>query len=249
MNQVQVFQNQDFGQIRTVIINNEPWFVAKDISDKLGYAKTFSMTKQIDEEDRMIFDTSSQVDANFNSKTRSIGVINESGLYSAIMGSKLPNAKKFKRWVTSEVLPQIRKTGSYDRNQLPQTTDGKIALLAQGHVELKEEINSVRKDLEALKMDLPVLPIEADKITIAAKKRGVDVMGGKSSPAYNDRGTRQRVYNSIYANLKYNFGVRSYKSIKRCQVDKAIEIINQYQPPFFLKEQINGLNAQQTLKF
>ena len=248
MNQVQVFNNLEFGEIRTVIIGNQPWFVAMDIAEKLGYAQTANMLKQVDVEDKEKFAPSKTDDA-FSNMTRQATIINESGLYSAIMGSKLPNAKKFKRWVTSEVLPQIRKTGSYDRNQLPQTTDGKIALLAQGHVELKEEINSVRKDLEALKMDLPVLPIEADRITIAAKKRGVDVMGGKSSPAYNDRGTRQRVYNSIYANLKYNFGVRSYKSIKRCQVDKAIEIINQYQPPFFLKEQINGLNAQQTLKF
>lgn len=248
MNQVQVFNNLEFGEIRTVIIGNQPWFVAMDISEKLGYAQTANMLKQVDTEDKEKFAPSKTDDA-FSNMTRQATIINESGLYSAIMGSKLPNAKKFKRWVTSEVLPQIRKTGSYDRNQLPQTTDGKIALLAQGHVELKEEINSVREDLEALKMDLPVLPIEADRITIAAKKRGVDVMGGKSSPAYNDRGTRQRVYNSIYANLKYNFGVRSYKSIKRCQVDKAIEIINQYQPTFFLKEQINGLNAQQTLKF
>lgn len=248
MNQVQVFNNLEFGEIRTVIIGNQPWFVAMDIAEKLGYAQTANMLKQVDVEDKEKFAPSKTDDA-FSNMTRQATIINESGLYSAIMGSKLPNAKKFKRWVTSEVLPQIRKTGSYDRNQLPQTTDGKIALLAQGHVELKEEINSVREDLEALKMDLPVLPIEADRITIAAKKRGVDVMGGKSSPAYNDRGTRQRVYNSIYANLKYNFGVRSYKSIKRCQVDKAIEIINQYQPPFFLKEQINGLNAQQTLKF
>ena len=244
MNQVQVFNNLEFGEIRTVIIGNQPWFVAMDISEKLGYAQTANMLKQVDAEDKEKFAPSKTDDA-FSNMTRQATIINESGLYSAIMGSKLPNAKKFKRWVTSEVLPSIRQGGSY---QLPQTTDGKIALLAQGHVELKEEINSVREDLEALKMDLPVLPIEADKITFAAKKRGVDVMGGKSSPAYNDRGTRQRVYNSIYANLKYNFGVRSYKSIKRCQVDKAIEIINEYKPPLFLKEQIDGLNAQQTLK-
>lgn len=242
MNQVQVFQNQDFGAIRTVVINNQPWFVGVDVAKALGYKKpTDAISNNVDEGDST---RKGVLDAN-NHRQQAI-VINESGLYSLIFGSKLESAKKFKKWVTSEVLPSIRQGGSY---QLPQTTDGKIALLAQGHVELKEEINSVREDLEALKMDLPVLPIEADKITIAAKKRGVDVMGGKSSPAYNDRGTRQRVYNSIYANLKYNFGVRSYKSIKRCQVDKAIEIIDQYQPPFFLKEQIDGLNAQQTLKF
>lgn len=248
MNQVQVFNNLEFGEIRTVIIGNQPWFVAMDISEKLGYAQTANMLKQVDTEDKEKFAPSKTDDA-FSNMTRQATIINESGLYSAIMGSKLPNAKKFKRWVTSEVLPQIRKTGSYDRNQLPQTTDGKIALLAQGHVELKEEINSVREELESLKMDLPILPIEADKITFAVKKRGVEIMGGKSSTAYNNRGMRQKVYNSLYSNLKYNFGVRSYKSIKRSQVDKAIEIVNQYNPPYFLKEQIDGLNAQQTLKF
>lgn len=135
------------------------------------------------------------------------------------------------------------------QNAMPQTTDGKIALLAQGHVELKEEIDSVKADLEALKMDLPILPVEADRITEAARKKGVSVLGGKSAPAYRNRGLRQKVYNNLYANLKYNFSVRSYKAIKRSQCDKAVEIINFYQPPFFLAEQIENENAQQRLEF
>lgn len=246
-NEVKVFNNLEFGEIRTVIIDDEPWFVAKDISEKLGYVKTCNMTKQIDEEDKRIFDSFSQKDANyFNPKTRSIGLINESGLYSAIMGSKLPNAKKFKRWVTSEVLPSIRKNGSY---QLPQTTDGKIALLAQGHMELKEEVESIRADLNSLKMDLPILPIEESKITEAVKRKGVAVMGGKQSNAYNNRNIRQKVYNNLYANLKYNFSVRSYKAIKRCECDKAIEIVNSYQPPFFLQQTIENENSQQRMAF
>lgn len=241
MNQVQVFQNQDFGAIRTVVINNQPWFVGRDVAKTLGYAKPENaIPKWCDAEDTLKWGIQS------NGGEQKTLVINESGLYSLIFGSKLESAKKFKKWVTSEVLPSIRQGGSY---QLPQTTDGKIALLAQGHVELKEEINSVKEELENLKMDLPILPIEADKITVAARKRGTEILGGKSSNAYNNRGLRQKVYNSLYANLKYNFGVRSYKSIKRCQTDKAIEIINQYQPPYFLKEQIDGLNAQQNLKF
>ena len=242
MNQVQVFQNQDFGAIRTVVINNQAWFVGVDVAKALGYKKpTDAINNNVERDDSTREGVTDSL-----GRTQQAIVINESGLYSLIFGSKLESAKKFKKWVTSEVLPSIRQGGSY---QLPQTTDGKIALLAQGHVELKEEINSVREELESLKMDLPILPIEADKITFAVKKRGVEIMGGKSSTAYNNRGMRQKVYNSLYSNLKYNFGVRSYKSIKRCQVDKAIEIINQYQPPFFLKEQIDGLNAQQTLKF
>lgn len=133
------------------------------------------------------------------------------------------------------------------KNTMPQTTDGKIALLAQGHTELKQEVDEIKSDLEALKMDLPILPIEADKITEAVKKKGVSVMGGKQSNAYNNRNIRQKVYNNLYANLKYNFGVKSYKSIKRSQCDKAIEVINTYQPPFFLAQLIDNENAQQKL--
>ena len=247
MNQVQVFQNPLLGNLRTIIIDGKEFFYGIDIATTLMYKRP---RKAINDNCKGVL---TQDDLK-NSRGYQELLIPEGDVYRLIIkaGQQVNSqeikerAERLEKWIFDDILPTLRKSGSY---QLPQTTDGKRALLAQGHVELKEEINSVREDLEALKMDLPVLPIEADKITIAAKKRGVDVMGGKSSPAYNDRGTRQRVYNSIYANLKYNFGVRSYKSIKRCQVDKAIEIINQYQPPFFLKEQINGLNAQQTLKF
>lgn len=120
MEEIKIFSNPDFGDIRTLIIEGEPWFVAKDISDKLGYTRTSSMTKQIDEEDRQIFDCTSQAHPNFGAKIRQIGIINESGLYAAIFGSTLENAKKFKKWVTSEVLPQIRKTGCYQNESLPK---------------------------------------------------------------------------------------------------------------------------------
>ena len=138
---------------------------------------------------------------------------------------------------------------------VPRTTQDQIKLLAQGTVELNkridtvsEDVENIKTDLENLKYDLPILPIEADKITEAVRKKGVAVLGGKQSPAYNNRGLRQKLYNNLYANLKYNFGVKSYKSIKRSQCDKAIEIISQYQPPFFLAEIIEAENAQQTFK-
>ena len=104
-NSIKVFENPIFGQIRMVMVDDEPWFVAKDISDKLGYAQTSNMMKRIDDED-----FKSSVLDGMNMKSL---LINESGLYSAIIGSKLPSAKQFKHCVTSEVLPSIRKHGAY----------------------------------------------------------------------------------------------------------------------------------------
>lgn len=243
MNDIQIFNNPEFGEIRTVMIDGEPWFAGKDVANALGYVKPIqAIHNNVDKDDSLRKGLIDSV-----GREQETIVINESGLYSLIFGSKLESAKKFKKWVTSEVLPSIRRTGSYGHSQLPQTTDGKIALLAQGHVELKEEIDTVKADLEALKMDLPILPIEADRITEAVRKKGVSIMGGKHAPAYNDRKLRQRLYNNLYANLKYNFNVRSYKSIKRSQCDKAVEIIQKYQPPFFLAQLIDNANMQLTL--
>ena len=106
---VKVFETSEFGQVRTVIIDGEPWFVGKDVAECLGYSNTKdALLRHVDEEDKLgsRFTTSGQ--------NREMTVINESGLYSLIMSSKLPSAKSFKRWVTSEVLPAIRKTGSYN---------------------------------------------------------------------------------------------------------------------------------------
>lgn len=108
MNELQIFNHPDFGQVRTVTINDEPWFVGKDVSRVLGYAdENKAIAMHVDDEDKL------------NDKTAlSLGqrggwFINESGLYSLVLSSKLPNAKKFKRWITTEVIPSIRKHGAY----------------------------------------------------------------------------------------------------------------------------------------
>ena len=137
--------------------------------------------------------------------------------------------------------------GGSNQNQIPATIPEQIQLLAQGYTGIKEEVDTIKADLQSLKMDLPILPIEADRITEAVKKKGVYTLGGKQSNAYQNRNLRQKMYNNLYANLKYNFGVKSYKSIKRSQCDKAIEIIQRHEPPFFLAEQIEQANAQQNL--
>ena len=109
MNELQVFNNDEFGSIRTVTIENEPWFVGKDVAEVLGYTNpSKALADHVDTEDKLNNETLLSLGQ------RGGWLINESGLYSLILSSKLPSAKKFKRWVTSEVLPAIRKTGSYN---------------------------------------------------------------------------------------------------------------------------------------
>ena len=111
MNELKIFKNNDFGEIRTVTINGEPHFVGKDVAEILEYQNgSRDINRHVDPEDRiktMVFD---------GNQDKETILINESGLYSLILSSKMPKAKKFKRWVTSEVLPEIRKTGSYTKD-------------------------------------------------------------------------------------------------------------------------------------
>lgn len=108
MNDLAIFENPEFGHIRGLKIEGEPWFVGKDIAAALGYSDTAqAIRKHIDDEDKGV------VESTTPGGKQNITIINESGLYSLMLKSKLPGAKKFKRWVTSEVLPSIRKTGAY----------------------------------------------------------------------------------------------------------------------------------------
>lgn len=135
------------------------------------------------------------------------------------------------------------------KKEIPMTIPEQIQLLAQGNVELNKRMDNMQSEIESIKLDLPILPIEADKITTAVKHRGVFIMDGKQSNAYKNKGLRQKVYCNIYSNLKYQFGVKSYKSIKRSECDKALEIIENYEPPYYLEQEILAENAQQKLEF
>lgn len=108
-NEIKVFSNEEFGKVRVLSIDNEPWFVGRDVAEVLGYSNTRdAISKHVDEEDKGV------AKCDTPSGAQQMTIINESGMYSLILSSKLSNAKKFKRWVTSEVLPAIRKTGSYN---------------------------------------------------------------------------------------------------------------------------------------
>lgn len=238
MNELLIFNSEEFGEVRTVTIDNEPWFVGIDVAKSLGYANPKNaVPKHVSEEDKL----STQIE--YTGQRREVTIINESGLYALIFGSKLDSAKRFKHWVTSEVLPTIRKTGSY---QKPMTTAEQIQLLAQGNVELKEKIEAVNDDLQEFKRDMPLLALECQKITKAKNQKVVPILGGKDAPAYKDNSLRQLVYSDIDAQLRREFGVNTYKAIKRNQCDMAIKIIKEYELPMYLKDRIDDTNAQRS---
>lgn len=119
MNSLRIFENEEFGQVRTVTIDGEPWFVGKDVAAALGYSNTKdAIGNHVDEDDKQIIQRSENT--TFEIPNRGLTIINESGMYSLIFGSKLESAKQFKHWVTSEVIPAIRKTGHYETPQYKQ---------------------------------------------------------------------------------------------------------------------------------
>ena len=134
MNELQIFSNEQFGSVRVLEQNGEPWFVGKDVADILGYTnQNEAIQDHVDEEDKLNSKTLSSFELNLGQ--RGGWLINESGLYSLIMSSKMPKAKQFKRWVTSEVLPSIRKHGLYAVDEVLADPDILISAL----MELKEE--------------------------------------------------------------------------------------------------------------
>ncbi len=139
-NEVMVFDNPEFGKIRSIEIDGEPWLVGKDVARALGYERpTDTARKRVDDEDRGVakIETPSGI--------QEMTIINESGLYSLIFSSQLPSAKKFKRWVTSEVLPAIRKTGSY--------SVGQEALSSQALEAISKRLGQVEKNITKIERE------------------------------------------------------------------------------------------------
>lgn len=144
MNEVQLF-NFENHEVRSLLLNNEPWFVGKDVADVLGYSNSRkAMADHVDDEDKEVL-TSRNVTLE-NIPNRGITVVNESGLYSLILSSKLPSAKKFKRWVTSEVLPALRKTGQYQVKELSGQE-----LMAKALIEAQSVLAAKDKQIEEMK--------------------------------------------------------------------------------------------------
>ena len=241
MENLKIFKNEEFGEIRTVQLNNETYFVGKDVATALGYANPKNaVPAHVSEDDKL----STQIE--YTGQRREVTVINESGLYALIFGSKLESAKRFKHWVTSEVLPSIRKTGQYQMQNL--STEMKAILMHD------EKIVKIESRMDKLEFDIPLYGSEADEISNHVKRKGVSILGGKQSEAYKDTNIRSKIYRDIYDQIKREFGIysddgqpKSYKALKRRYIYDAHEIIDCYEAPKYLQELIDDANSQMSL--
>lgn len=250
MKEVQIFANPEFGEIRTEMVNGEPWFCLSDVCKALELTNS-SVVKQ-----RLNAKGLSTAYTPTAGGKQELIFINEANLYKTIFQSRKESAERFTDWVTSEVLPSIRKTGGYQQEeQKPMSTFDQIKLLASGTMELAQrvtELATVSDKLETevgnLKNDMPLYGCEIDEVQQHVRRKGVQCLGGKDSEAYHDASLRGFVYSDIYNQLKREYGcVNSYKSIKRKYIADVHEFIDCYQLPTALSEQVNVANAQQSL--
>ena len=242
MHELQIFNNEEFGEVRTVVIEDEPWFVGKDVAEALKYNEPHkAIQRHVEEDDRMKHPITDST-----GRTQEVWIISESGLYALIFGSKLESAKRFKHWVTSEVLPTLRKTGSYEMPNM-STEMKAILMIDQKQVKMEQR-------MDRLEYDIPLYGSEADELSNHVKRKGVAVLGGKQSEAYKDTEIRSKVYRDIYDQVKREFGIyddsgrpQSYKALKRKYIADAHELIDCYEVPTYLEELISEANSQMNL--
>lgn len=244
-NNLTIFENPEFGKVRTEIIDGEVWFVGKDVTTALDYKNSSKALKDnVDEEDKGVTKVTT------SGGKQNVVVINESGLYALVFGCKLEKAKRFKHWVTSEVLPSIRKTGSYT---MPMTIDRQVQIVAQGQVELRDIVEKQEEEIGNL------------QIKVKDLQEQINVIGAyKNSYKYDELkkvisshvltllpGQLERVlwgpyfYRAIHATLKKHFKVASSKLIQNNQLDSAKNIVYQWKPTkTYIDEKLKELQSK-----
>lgn len=228
MNELQIFNSEEFGDIRTAEIDGKPYFVGTDVAKALGYSNPR----------KAILDHCKGVtkrDTPTSSGVQSMSYINEGDLYRLIMKSKLPSAEKFESWVMDEVLPAIRKTGSY---QKPMTVAEQIQLLALGNQDHEERI-------EKLENTMTIDYGQQKYISDLVSKVVIEVLGGKKSNAYDEIG--KKVFAECNRDVKTYFDVNSRNNIPKLRYQEAVEYIKGWTPCTNTKMMIRDCNAQMTM--
>ncbi|EOB0593288.1 TPA: ORF6C domain-containing protein [Staphylococcus aureus] len=218
---MQALQTFNFEElpVRTLEVDGEPYFIGKDVADILGYANgRDALSKHVDAEDKL---TSQIATAGQN---RNVTIINESGLYSLIFSSKLENAKRFKRWVTSEVLPTLRKTGAY---QVPSDPMQALRLMFEATEETKQEIKNVKDDVIDLKENQKLDAGDYNFLTRTINQRVAHI---QRLHAITNQKQRSELFRDINSEVKKMTGASSRTNVRQKHFDDVIEMIANWFP-------------------
>lgn len=227
MDNLMKFENDEFGQLRGILINNRPYFIGKEITEVLGYVNSKdAIQKHIDDEDKQIIQRSQF--ATLEIPNRGLTVINESGLYSLILSSKLANAKKFKRWVTSEVLPTIRKNGMYAADELLDNPDLLIAAATRLKEERAARLKAEQKIIEQqnqLNYKDDVIVGLVDEISLAEKRQILNRVVRYKHADYRERWSElyKQFQMKYHIDLKQRF--ENYNSTHKPKMKSKVEYI------------------------
>lgn len=224
MNNLEIFKNEEFGEIRTIELDNEIYFVGSDIASALGYSNARdAISKHVEDEDK-------RPDVAFydGSQNRRMTVINESGLYSLILSSKLPNAKKFKHWVTNEVLPSIRKHGKYEMPKNPFETLKLMFDVVEDH---EQKIDNMSKDIIDIKENAPLNPGEYNYIggLVTSKVRKIveEELGLKY---HENRDVKKELFKSINGEIKKITGIDTRSQLKQKDFKMVKDFVQNWEP-------------------
>lgn len=235
MNELQIFQNKEFGEVRSLVINNEPWFVGKDVAEALGYKNSKNaVPTHVDEEDKL----STQIE--YTGQKRNVTVINESGLYSLILSSKLPNAKKFKRWVTSEVLPTLRKTGSYTK--VPTDPRELLMLTIKAHEQTAQRVDVLEEKVSSLEKSTTIDSSQQYTLEKIAKATVIRTLGGIDSRAYQLM--NRKIFSNIWRDYKNYFKLGSFRDTLKTEFENAKEYLESWSPEVNTSLKIKEYNSQ-----
>ncbi|HDI7748259.1 TPA: ORF6C domain-containing protein [Staphylococcus aureus] len=218
MQELQTFNFEEL-PVRTLEIDGEPYFIGKDVADILGYANgRDALSKHVDAEDKL----PSQIAT--AGQNRNVTIINESGLYSLIFSSKLENAKRFKRWVTSEVLPTLRKTGAY---QVPSDPMQALRLMFEATEETKQEIKNVKDDVIDLKENQKLDAGDYNFLTRTINQRVAHI---QRLHAITNQKQRSELFRDINSEVKKMTGASSRTNVRQKHFDDVIEMIANWFP-------------------
>ena len=220
MNELTIF-NFENNDVRTQVINDEPWFVGKDVAEILGYERpTKAISDHVDEEDRDEVPIQDSI-----GRMQNTPIINESGLYSLVFKSQLPSAKKFKRWVTSEVLPAIRKTGSY---KMPKDPMDALRLMFQATEQTQEKVNQVDARVIYLEQNVKLEPGEYTYIGKSISRKVYQI--GKERAYSMNKQQKEELFKAINKEIAEITGVGTRTQLRQKDYKKVIEFIDDWEP-------------------